>query len=32
MDTQNLTDCRKKNGKQTSFEFKIFVIEQINTD
>ena len=30
MDTQNLTDCRKKNGKQTSFEFKIFVIEQIN--
>jgi len=30
MDTQHLTDCRKKNGKQTSFEFKIFVIEQIN--
>ena len=30
MDTRNLTDCRKKNGKQTSFEFKIFVIEQIN--
>src|SRR5690606_3686614 len=30
MNTQNLTNCRKKNGKQTSFEFKIFVIEQIN--
>lgn len=30
MDKENLTDCPKKDGKQTSFEFKIFVIEQIN--
>lgn len=30
MDTQNKPHCRKRNGKQVSFEFKIFVIEQIN--
>lgn len=30
MDTQILTPCRKKNGKEFSFEFKIFVISQIN--
>lgn len=30
MDTQILTPCRKKNGKEVSFEFKIFVISQIN--
>lgn len=30
MDEQNTTPCRKRNGKQVSFEFKIFVIEQIN--
>ena len=30
MDTQDLTTCRKRNGKQVSFEFKIFVISQIN--
>src|SRR5690554_7029004 len=30
METQNTPPCRRKNGKQVSFEFKIFVIEQIN--
>lgn len=30
MDEQNTTPCRKRNGKQVSFEFKISVIEQIN--
>jgi transposase-like protein len=30
METQDVTPCRKRNGKQVSFEFKIFVIEQIN--
>ncbi len=30
METQNNPACRRKNGKQVSFEFKIFVIEQIN--
>lgn len=30
MDTQDLTPCPKRNGKQVSFEFKIFVISQIN--
>ena len=29
MDTQNNQACRKRNGKETSFEFKIFVISQI---
>ncbi len=29
MDTQNNQPCRKRNGKETSFEFKIFVIQQI---
>jgi len=28
MDTQNNQPCRKRNGKETSFEFKIFVIQQ----
>lgn len=30
METENKPSCRKRNGKQVSFEFKIFVIEQIN--
>ena len=30
METQNNPPCRKRNGKQVSFEFKIFVISQIN--
>lgn len=30
METQNNPPCRKRNGKQISFEFKIFVISQIN--
>jgi len=30
METQNTPPCPRKNGKQVSFEFKIFVIEQIN--
>lgn len=30
MDTQNTAPCPRKNGKQVSFEFKIFVISQIN--
>lgn len=30
METQNTPPFRRKNGKQVSFEFKIFVIEQIN--
>lgn len=30
METQNNPPCRRKNGKQVSFEFKIFVIGQIN--
>lgn len=29
MDTENYDACRKRNGKETSFEFKIFVINQI---
>lgn len=30
METQNTPPCRRKNGEQVSFEFKIFIIEQIN--
>jgi transposase-like protein len=30
MDLENKPPCRKKSGKECSFEFKIFVIEQIN--
>ena len=30
MDLTNGQPCRKRNGKKTSFEFKIFVISQIN--
>ena len=30
MEEQSKTPCRNKNGKQISFEFKIFVISQIN--
>jgi transposase-like protein len=30
MDTQKTTPCRKRNGKQVSFDFKISVIEEIN--
>lgn len=30
MDTENNPPCRKNNGKQVSFGFKIFVISQIN--
>lgn len=30
MDTQEKSPCPKRNGKEVSFEFKIFVIEQIN--
>ncbi|WP_079667468.1 helix-turn-helix domain-containing protein, partial [Soonwooa buanensis] len=30
MDLTNGQTCRKRNGKKTSFEFKIFVISQIN--
>jgi transposase-like protein len=30
MELTNNPPCRKRNGKQISFEFKIFVIEQIN--
>ena len=30
MESQTTTPCRRKNGKEVSFEFKIFVIEQIN--
>ena len=29
MDIKNETSCRKRNGKETSFEFKLFVISQI---
>ena len=29
METENNDACRKRNGKETSFEFKIFVINQI---
>ena len=29
METENNDTCRKRNGKETSFEFKIFVINQI---
>lgn len=29
METENNDTCRKRNGKETSFEFKIFVIDQI---
>jgi transposase-like protein len=30
MELENTSDSRKKNGKNCSFEFKIFVIDQIN--
>ena len=30
MELENKNPCRKKNGKQCSFEFKTFVIDQIN--
>ena len=30
MELENKNSCRKKNGKQCSFEFKTFVIDQIN--
>ena len=30
MELENMSDCRKKNGKKCSFEFKTFVIDQIN--
>jgi transposase-like protein len=30
MEEQSTTPCRKRNGRQVSFEFKIFVISQIN--
>ena len=30
MEQQNTAPCRKRNGKSVSFEFKIFVISQIN--
>ena len=30
MEEQGAPPCRKRNGKQVSFEFKIFVISQIN--
>lgn len=30
MDTQKTVPCRKRNGKQVSFDFKISVIEEIN--
>ena len=32
METQNNPPCRKRNGKQVSFDFKIFVISQINNE
>ncbi len=30
MDTQKKTACRKKNGREVSFEFKLSVIDEIN--
>jgi len=30
MDTQKKTPCRKRNGREVSFEFKLFVIDEIN--
>ena len=30
MELENTSECRKKNGKKCSFEFKTFVIDQIN--
>jgi transposase-like protein len=30
MDTQKKTACRKKNGREVSFEFKLLVIDEIN--
>lgn len=30
MDTQKKTPCRKKNGREVSFEFKLSVIDEIN--
>jgi transposase-like protein len=30
MDLENIQSCRKMNGKNCSFEFKTFVIDQIN--
>lgn len=30
MELTNTLPCRKRNGKEVSFEFKIFIIEQIN--
>jgi transposase-like protein len=30
MELENTSPCRKKNGKECSFEFKTFVIDQIN--
>ena len=30
MDTEKKTPCRKKNGKEVSFEFKLSVIDEIN--
>ncbi len=30
MENQKKQPCRKKNGKQVSFDFKIFVIDEIN--
>jgi transposase-like protein len=30
METQKKTTCRKRNGREVSFEFKLMVIDQIN--
>ena len=30
MDTQKKQPCRKRNGKEVSFDFKLFVIDEIN--
>jgi transposase-like protein len=30
MDTQKKEPCRKRNGKEVSFDFKLFVIDEIN--
>lgn len=30
MDTQKKTPCPKRNGREVSFEFKLFVIDEIN--
>jgi hypothetical protein len=30
METQKKEPCRKRNGKEVSFDFKLFVIDEIN--